>query len=77
MPTYNLTACCKEVKICVKTHPCSKNEKPKFLQGYEISESLVPTEMYQICKNNALRIQCENKKKSYTRIFKDASKAKR
>ena len=56
-----------------KTYPCSKNEKPKFLQGYEISESLVPTEMYQIYKNNVLRIQHENKKKSCSRIIEDVS----
>ena len=62
MPTHNLTACCKEVKHVCKPHPCSRNENPKFAQGHEISESLVPTQMYQICKNNFLRLQREKRR---------------
>ena len=56
MHTHNLTTCCKEVKNVYKTYSYSKNEKQKILQGHEISESLVPREMYQICKYNVLRI---------------------
>ena len=65
MPAYNYTACCKEVRDVCKTHPCSKKEKLKFSQGYEIRESLVPTKMHQVYEDIALKIQRENKK-NYT-----------
>jgi hypothetical protein len=73
MPGYHLTSCCKEVKNTCKKHSCSKNEKPKFLQGCEISDLLAPTETYQVCKNNFLRIQRENKKKLNSRMIEDIS----